>query len=227
MRDDLFAQQLAQQQWILPSALCSSERWKLLPHNRVMVRQPSAPLREASHSRVKQPSFPVAAEALMQRGWWGKKDFRTCRDRQGSPRAEGITYLRSMMHAVIASLPHLQSSFSWASKFTHHNGVIVWLWNFCRREQIPMDLYHELAPGSYHPNAILMQKEVITSIWTQLASGTWINDVVMQATRWGPARGIWQWYYRSNISMGNHHCRYTWNSSKVQENGILSSCWEH
>ena len=44
MRDDLFAQQLAQQQRILPSALCSSERWKLLPHIRVMVRQPSAPL---------------------------------------------------------------------------------------------------------------------------------------------------------------------------------------
>ena len=28
---------------------------------------------------------------------------------------------------------------------------------------------------------------------TQLASGTWINDVVIQGTNWGPGRGIWQW----------------------------------
>lgn len=100
MRDDLFAQQLAQQQWILPSALCSSERWKLLPHITVMVGQPSALLRGVSHSRPKQSSFPVAAEALKEGDRWGKKHFRTCRDPQGSPRGGGITYLHSTMHAL-------------------------------------------------------------------------------------------------------------------------------
>lgn len=35
----------AQQQWILPSPLCSSERWKSLPPIRMMVWQHSAPLR--------------------------------------------------------------------------------------------------------------------------------------------------------------------------------------
>lgn len=37
MRGDLSAQQLAQKQWIPPSALCISERWKLLPCLRVIA----------------------------------------------------------------------------------------------------------------------------------------------------------------------------------------------
>lgn len=37
MRGDLSAQQLAQKQWIPPSALCISERWKLFPCLRVIA----------------------------------------------------------------------------------------------------------------------------------------------------------------------------------------------
>lgn len=149
MSNDLFAQ-LAQQQWILcllPSPLCTSERWKLLSHIRMMVWQPSASLRHLI------AGWNNPASQLLLKG----KCFGTCRDPQGSPGAEMITSLHRVMHLVIAFLPHLQSSSSAANKLTHHNGVMVWLWNFCRGEWIPMDLLSWACPrqlsSQYYINA--------------------------------------------------------------------------
>lgn len=143
MSNDLFAQ-LAQQQCILPSPLCTSGRWKLLPHIRMMVCQPSAPLR----CLIAGWNNP-ASQLLLK----GKETFW---DLQGSSGIFRSRVLHCMMHPMIAFLPHLQSSSSAASKLTHPNRVCIWLWNFCREEWIPMDLHHELAPGSSHPNTMSM-----------------------------------------------------------------------
>lgn len=180
-----------------------------------------------SHCRVKPYSFPVAAKALIQRVWWGEKHFRTCRNPQGSPGAEDTMQLHSMMHAVITSLLHQQSSFSGARTFTHHNGVVVWLQNFWEGTKFLQICIMSLPQAAITLTLHQGNNKGLLLTGTQLPSGTWLSNVVMQTTSWGPARGIWQWCSGCNIPVGYQHYRYTWNSSKVQENGVLNLCWEH